>query len=175
MFHFTNFIFQVETQQFKRSYKIVPFLLLQDNVRLSNKACSISACPSSMKCLVLRLHPGDDITDCLKKLMDDKSIPAACIVSCVGSVKCVELRMADSKTVSVDSRQWSSSHKDKWLTSCYLVTYWAQKDQLGCCFLSLSAFSLVHISNDIGQFFQQSIILMKQACFLAKRTTWSEF
>ncbi|XP_071789774.1 uncharacterized protein [Asterias amurensis] len=71
----------------------------QDNVRLSNRASSISSCPSSMKCLVLRLHPGDDITDCLKKLMDDKSILAACIVSCVGSVKCAELRMADSKTI----------------------------------------------------------------------------
>jgi predicted DNA-binding protein with PD1-like motif len=49
---------------------------------------------SSITSMTLRLHPGDDLRSSLTRLVIDREIPAACIISCVGSLARAALRLA---------------------------------------------------------------------------------
>ncbi len=48
-----------------------------------------------MKAYALRLHPGDDLKSRLDDFLTQNSIEAACIVTCVGSLRKVVLRFAN--------------------------------------------------------------------------------
>ncbi|XP_038045150.1 uncharacterized protein LOC119719695 isoform X2 [Patiria miniata] len=96
----------VENQEHARGEKVpAPTKELSSSSSISASSSSSSsvsappACSSSLSCLALRLHPGEDIKDSLRRLVEERGIQAACILSCVGSVRRAELRLADSKTV----------------------------------------------------------------------------
>lgn len=48
-----------------------------------------------MNSIALRLYPGQDLRETLLKFCLDRQIDAACIVTCVGSLKHATLRFAD--------------------------------------------------------------------------------
>lgn len=50
-----------------------------------------------MKIHVMRLHPGDDIKDCLTAFVREKPILAGVIISCVGSISKTNIRLADEQ------------------------------------------------------------------------------
>lgn len=52
-------------------------------------------------CYPLRLSPGEEVTSRLEQFVREASLKAAYIITCVGSVTSVKLRMADSKTIKV--------------------------------------------------------------------------
>ena len=54
----------------------------------------------SQVCYPLRLTPGEEITSRLQQFVADANLKAAYIITCVGSVTKVKLRMAGAKTVS---------------------------------------------------------------------------
>ena len=49
---------------------------------------------SSITSLSLRLQPGDDIRSSLSNLLLDRELPAACVLSCAGSLSRAALRLA---------------------------------------------------------------------------------
>jgi len=59
-----------------------------------------------MKIHVLRLHPGEDILDSLRTLVNDKAMLAGMIITCVGSLKKINLRLADEEYTLEDERKY---------------------------------------------------------------------
>ncbi|WP_218043308.1 PPC domain-containing DNA-binding protein [Oryzomonas sagensis] len=51
---------------------------------------------SSITSLSLRLRPGDDIRNSLSRLLQDRELPAACVLSCAGCLSRAALRLAGS-------------------------------------------------------------------------------
>ena len=51
---------------------------------------------SSISSLPLRLRPGDDLRGSLSRLLQDRELPAACVISCAGSLSRAALRLAGS-------------------------------------------------------------------------------
>ncbi|GFE60226.1 PPC domain-containing DNA-binding protein [Geobacter sp. AOG2] len=49
---------------------------------------------SPITSLSLRLRPGDDIRSSLSRLLHDRELPAACVLSCAGSLSRAALRLA---------------------------------------------------------------------------------
>jgi len=54
-----------------------------------------------METLSLRLHPGQDLKKELDRLMDERGIEAACILTCVGSLTVAVLRFANQEKAQV--------------------------------------------------------------------------
>ena len=52
-----------------------------------------------MKQYSVRLHRGDDLRGAIEKISQEKGIQAGCVISSVGSLEKVRLRMADGSTV----------------------------------------------------------------------------
>ena len=46
---------------------------------------------------VFRLHPGQDLYQEIKKYIEKNTIKAACILTCVGSLKKINIRLANAK------------------------------------------------------------------------------
>lgn len=57
-----------------------------------------------MKIIALRLKPGQDLKDELEKLAKDSRLSSGFIVTCVGSLRAVTLRMAGAKPEQQDIR-----------------------------------------------------------------------
>ena len=54
---------------------------------------------SSLRCFAVRLLPGEEIKEALLKFVEDYELKAAFVLSCVGSVRCAKLRLADETKV----------------------------------------------------------------------------
>ena len=54
---------------------------------------------SPMHAHALRLSPGDDLVECLLDHCETHGVTAATVVSCVGSLSCITLRMAAAKEI----------------------------------------------------------------------------
>ena len=67
----------------------------------SNSDRVISGPPSKLTCHALRIKPGQEIRRCLLNYVKAKNLRAPFVLTCVGSVTQVSLRMADSSKVSV--------------------------------------------------------------------------
>lgn len=53
-----------------------------------------------MRSLAVRLHPGDDLKRGLDTLVRRRSLPAACVLSCAGSLDHAAIRFAGRETAS---------------------------------------------------------------------------
>jgi uncharacterized protein len=71
---------------------VLPLLLMSQTVPVPY---------SSMQVLALRLSPGQDLKAELQQLVQQRGIPAACILSCVGSLQKATLRLANQENYRV--------------------------------------------------------------------------
>ncbi|WP_345222165.1 PPC domain-containing DNA-binding protein [Hymenobacter koreensis] len=55
------------------------------------------AIPSAMRTYALRLRPGDDLRQCLLRFAQDERIKAGALLTCVGSLTQVTLRLANQE------------------------------------------------------------------------------
>jgi hypothetical protein len=64
-------------------------------------ACGCAPAPrANLRVEVIRLHPGDDILDELTRLARERSLDAAVVLTCVGSVREAAVRFADAPTAT---------------------------------------------------------------------------
>ena len=61
---------------------------------------------STMTTFALRLRPGDDLTDTLDTLAREQQIEAACVLTCVGSLRRAVIRLADQEQWTVFDRKF---------------------------------------------------------------------
>ncbi|KAH3845202.1 bifunctional protein GlmU-like [Dreissena polymorpha] len=66
---------------------------------LSDAVVSHPCLGSTMVTYALRLKPGEEIVSTLHRFVEDNNLGAVSILTCVGSVSRVTLRMADSTTI----------------------------------------------------------------------------
>ena len=59
--------------------------------------------PSSLRAFAIRLRPGDDLRQSLQDMINTQKMPAAAIVTCVGSLTRASLRMANQRELTTQT------------------------------------------------------------------------